>query len=255
MDIIIIEDEDYNVKLLQGMLHEIRPDWVISHTFDSIQSSVAYLKNNRQPDLIFMDIQLVDGLCFSIFDQVEITSPIIFTTAFNEYAIQAFKVLSVDYLLKPLKDKDLLDAIRKFESIKSQTKSMQEEGVYKELLDVIRNGKKKYRTRFLIQGHSSYTKIDVADIAYFYSENKITFAVTFSQKEHIINFSLEQLDDELSKEDFFRLNRKYVANIKAIQSFEDFFGGKLIVHLNVPTQEKIVVSRLKNSTFKEWMGK
>lgn len=189
MDIIIIEDEDYNVKLLQGMLHEIRPDWVISHTFDSIQSSVAYLKSNRQPDLIFMDIQLVDGLCFSIFDQVEVTSPIIFTTAFNEYAIQAFKVLSVDYLLKPLKDKDLLDAIRKFESIKSQTKNMQDEGVYKELLDVIRNGKKKYRTRFLIQGHSSYIKIDVSDIAYFYTENKITFAVTFSQKEFIINFS------------------------------------------------------------------
>ena len=255
MDIIIIEDEDYNVKLLQGMLHEIRPDWVISHTFDSIQSSVAYLKNNRQPDLIFMDIQLVDGLCFSIFDQVEVTSPIIFTTAFNEYAIQAFKVLSVDYLLKPLKDKDLLDAIRKLESIKSQTKNMQEEGVYKELLDVIRNGKKKYRTRFLIQGHSSYIKIDVSDIAYFYTENKITFAVTFSQKEFIINFSLEQLEDELSKEDFFRLNRKYVTNIKAIQSFEDFFGGKLIVHLNVPTPEKIVVSRLKNSSFKEWMGK
>ncbi len=255
MDIIIIEDEDYNVKLLQGMLHEIRPDWVISHTFDSIQSSVAYLKSNRQPDLIFMDIQLVDGLCFSIFDQVEVTSPIIFTTAFNEYAIQAFKVLSVDYLLKPLKDKDLLDAIRKFESIKSQTKNMQDEGVYKELLDVIRNGKKKYRTRFLIQGHSSYIKIDVSDIAYFYTENKITFAVTFSQKEFIINFSLEQLEDELSKEDFFRLNRKYVTNIKAIQSFEDFFGGKLIVYLNVPTQEKIVVSRLKNSTFKEWMGK
>ena len=255
MDIIIIEDEDYNVKLLQGMLHEIRPDWVISHTFDSIQSSVAYLKSNRQPDLIFMDIQLVDGLCFSIFDQVEVTSPIIFTTAFNEYAIQAFKVLSVDYLLKPLKDKDLLDAIRKFESIKSQTKNMQDEGVYKELLDVIRNGKKKYRTRFLIQGHSSYIKLDVSDIAYFYTENKITFAVTFSQKEFIINFSLEQLEDELSKEDFFRLNRKYVTNIKAIQSFEDFFGGKLIVYLNVPTQEKIVVSRLKNSTFKEWMGK
>lgn len=255
MDIIIIEDEDYNVKLLQGMLHEIRPDWVISHTFDSIQSSVAYLKSNRQPDLIFMDIQLVDGLCFSIFDQVEVTSPIIFTTAFNEYAIQAFKVLSVDYLLKPLKDKDLLDAIRKFESIKSQTKNMQDEGVYKELLDVIRNGKKKYRTRFLIQGHSSYIKIDVSDIAYFYTENKITFAVTFSQKEFIINFSLEQLEDELSKEDFFRLNRKYVTNIKAIQSFEDFFGGKLIVYLNVPTPEKIVVSRLKNSSFKEWMGK
>ena len=132
---------------------------------------------------------------------------------------------------------------------------MQDEGVYKELLDVIRNGKKKYRTRFLIQGHSSYIKIDVSDIAYFYTENKITFAVTFSQKEFIINFSLEQLEDELSKEDFFRLNRKYVTNIKAIQSFEDFFGGKLIVYLNVPTQEKIVISRLKNSTFKEWMGK
>ncbi len=255
MNIVIIEDEDYNVKLLQGILNTIRPEWQVSHTFDSIQSSVAYFKENPQPDLIFMDIQLVDGICFSIFDQVKVTAPIIFTTAFNEYAIQAFKVLSIDYLLKPLKEKDLLAAIEKYESLKSHTKSGQEDDVYKELLDVIRNGKKKYRTRFLIQGHSSYTKIDADDIAYFYSENKITFAVTFSQKEFIINFSLEQLEDELSKEEFFRLNRKYVANIKAIESFKDFFGGKLIVYLNVPVTEKIVVSRLKNSSFKEWMGK
>ena len=254
MNVIIIEDEDYNVRLLQGMLQKIRPNWFVVATFDSIKSSVEYFTNNAQPDLIFMDIQLVDGLSFSIFDQVEVTCPIIFTTAFDEYAIQAFKVMSIDYLLKPLKESDLEQAIKKFESI-TDTQNQQNNGVYKELLDVIRNGERKYRTRFLIQGRSSYTKIEASDIAYFYSENKITFAVTFARKEHIVNFSLEQLEEELSKEEFFRLNRKYIANIKAIESFEDFFGGKLIVHLTVPTQEKITVSRLKNSSFKEWMGK
>ncbi|MBQ3676581.1 MAG: response regulator transcription factor [Bacteroidales bacterium] len=254
MEVIIIEDEDYNVKLLQGMLLQLRPDWTISHTFDSVKSAVSYFKENAQPDLIFMDIQLADGISFSIFDKVEITCPIIFTTAFDEYAIQAFKVMSIDYLLKPLKDSELEQAIKKFESI-TNPKKLQKDGVYKELLDVIRNGEKKYRTRFLIQGHSAYTRLDVNDIAYFYSENKITFAVTFAKKEHIVNFSLEQLEEELSKDDFFRLNRKYIANIKAVQSFEDFFGGKLIVHLTIPAQEQITVSRLKNSAFKEWMGK
>ncbi len=254
MNVIIVEDEDYNVKLLKGMLQELRPEWNVIQVFDSIQSTVEYFKENDQPDLFFMDIQLADGICFSIFDQVEITVPIIFTTAFNEYAIQAFKVMSVDYLLKPLKETDLEKAVQKYETLKGQAKKINED-VFKELFDAIRNGERKYRTRFLIQGHASYSSLDVNEIAYFYSENKITFAVTYAQKEHIVNFSLEQLEEELSNNDFFRLNRKYIANIKAIKSFEDFFGGKLIVHLTVPTQEKITVSRLKNSAFKEWMGK
>ena len=252
MDVIIIEDEDYNVKLLEGMLQKIRPEWNVVQVFDSVKSTVEYLKNNAQPNLIFMDIQLADGISFSIFDQVEVTCPIIFTTAYDEYAIRAFKVVSVDYLLKPLKDSDLERAIVKFEKVEN---TFQPNEVYKEILDVIRTGEKKYRTRFLIQGHSTYTSLDVSDIAYFYSESKITFAVTFAQKEHIINFSLEQLEDELSKEDFFRLNRKYIANIKAIDSFEDFFGGKLIVHFTIPMKETVTISRLKNSAFKEWMGK
>jgi DNA-binding LytR/AlgR family response regulator len=252
MDVRIIEDEDYNVKLLEGMLQKIRPEWNVVQVFDSVKSTVEYFKNNAQPNLIFMDIQLADGISFSIFDQVEITCPIIFTTAYDEYAIQAFKVVSVDYLLKPLKDSDLERAIVNFETIEH---ILQSNEVYKELLDVIRTGEKKYRTRFLIQGHSTYTSLDVSDIAYFYSESKITFAVTFAQKEHIINFSLEQLEDELSKDDFFRLNRKYIANIKAIDSFEDFFGGKLIVHFTIPMKETVTISRLKNSAFKEWMGK
>lgn len=252
MEVIIIEDEEYNVKLLEGQLHKIRPEWNVVQVFDSVKSTVEYFKNNAQPNLIFMDIQLADGISFSIFDQVEITCPIIFTTAYDEYAIQAFKVVSVDYLLKPLKDSDLERAIVKFETLEH---TLQSNEVYKELLDVIRTGEKKYRTRFLIQGHSTYTSLDVSDIAYFYSESKITFAVTFAQKEHIINFSLEQLEDELSKDDFFRLNRKYIANIKAIDSFEDFFGGKLIVHFTIPMKETVTISRLKNSAFKEWMGK
>lgn len=252
MEVIIIEDEDYNVKLLKGMLQNIRPEWNVVQVFDSVKSTVEYFKNNARPNLIFMDIQLADGISFSIFDQVEITCPIIFTTAYDEYAIQAFKVVSVDYLLKPLKDSDLERAIIKFETIGN---TFQSNDVYKELLDVIRTGEKKYRTRFLIQGHSTYTSLDVSDIAYFYSESKITFAVTFAQKEYIINFSLEQLEDDLSKNDFFRLNRKYIANIKAIDSFADFFGGKLIVHFTIPMKETVTISRLKNSAFKEWMGK
>ena len=128
MNVIIIEDEDYNVRFLQGMLQKLRPEWSVIATFDSIKSSVEYFRNNAQPDLIFMDIQLVDGLSFSIFDQVSISCPIIFTTAFDEYAIQAFKVMSIDYLLKPLKETDLEQAISKFETIKD-AQNQQNEGI------------------------------------------------------------------------------------------------------------------------------
>lgn len=255
MKIVIIEDELHNIRLLQGMLQSMRPDWEIVTTCDSVRQSVNWLKQNEEPDLILMDIQLSDGICFSIFEQVEVNSAIIFTTAYDNYAIRAFKVNSIDYLLKPIKEIELQNAIEKFEKSHSENSKSTPEINYNEILKAIRSGNKEYRKRFLISAGYKYFKLDVQDIAYFFSENKITTAVTYSNNKHVIDFTLERLEEELDPDQFFRTDRRTFVNIDTISRFEDYFGGKLLVRLKAPFSEEISVSRLKASAFKIWFGK
>jgi len=251
MKVLIIEDEIHNQRLLEGMIRELRPKWEIVEVLESVGDSIEWLSKNT-PDLIFADIQLVDGICFSIFEQVQVDSPIIFTTAYDNYAIQAFKVNSIDYLLKPIKEDELKRAIRKLEQ---QKKPSPEAQFYSEMLEAIKHGEKKYRSRFLCQGATSYTKINVSEIAYFYSLNKITFAVSYQRKEYILDFTLENLEEELNPNDFFRASRNMIIHIDSVLKFEDYFGGKLILQLNPPFKEAVTISRLKNAAFKTWVGK
>lgn len=251
MKVLIVEDELYNQRMLQGMLKQLRPHWTIAAIIDSVADTVEWLQNN-QPDLIFMDIQLVDGICFTIFERMQVNQPVIFTTAYDNYAIQAFKVNSIHYLLKPIKEQELEQSIHKFEQ---NHQLVRHETNFSELLQAIRNGEKKYRTRFLIQGGTAYYKMEVKDIAYFYSENKITFAVLFQGKEHSIDFTLDALEEELDPEVFFRANRQLMLSINAVQKFEDYFGGKLALKLTPPFKETVTVSRLKNTAFKNWIGR
>jgi DNA-binding LytR/AlgR family response regulator len=251
MKLVIIEDEQHNVRMLQGMVGKLRPDWDVVHVFDSVASSVEGLRA-FQPDLILMDIQLVDGICFSIFDQVKVDSKVIFTTAYDNYAIQAFKVNSVDYLLKPIKEEELEQAFEKFENQNVKLEAVVD---YAMLAQQIQQSGKKYRTRFLISGAKDYTKLDVRDIAYFYAENKLTFAVTHAAKEQIIDETLEKLEEELNPDEFFRLNRQILVHVDSIVRFEDYFGGKLAVKLHPKFKDSVTVSRLKASAFKHWMGK
>ena len=255
MKAVIIEDEIHNRRLLEGMIQNLRPEWEIVNAFDSVKSSVQWLKTNQQPDLIFMDIQLIDGICFSIFEQVDIKSMVIFTTAYDEYAIQAFKVNSIDYLLKPIKEHELEYAILSFEKLHSSIQKEKKELNYQEILEAIRNGEKKYRQRFLVSGSTAFTKIATKDIAYFFSEQKITFAVDYQGKNHPIDHSLDRLEHELDPEHFFRANRQFVLNIDAINKIESHFAGKLIVKLIAPFKEKITISRLKAANFKKWIDK
>ena len=252
--IILIEDEPYNLRLLQEMIKKLRPGWEVVNTFESVKSSVDWLRKNPHPDLFFMDIQLADGLCFSIFDQVEIKSMVIFTTAYDNYAIRAFKVNSIDYLLKPFKEKDLQTAIEKFENFKKLAGEDHMNPDYSEILEAIRSGEKKYRKRFLVSKGTAYYKLPVEDIAYFFSENRITTAVTFNRQNHVVDFSLEALEEQLDPDTFFRVNRQLIVNIQAIEKIENYFGGKLKVRLNPPFAGEVVVSRLKAMDFKEWVG-
>jgi len=254
MKILVIEDELYNQRLLQGMVLKLRPEWEISGMLETVRGSVAWLKNNSHPDLIFMDIQLADGICFSVFDQVEVKSMVIFTTAYDNYAIQAFKVNSIDYLLKPVKENELENAILKFEKF-TEPAGVSNEVDYSEILDAIRFGKKKYRKRFLISGGDAFYKLDAGEIAYFFSENRITTAVTFGNRKHVMDFTLEELEGELDPDTYFRANRQIIVNIDSIRKVEDYFGGKLACKLNPEFAAQVTVSRLKASAFKQWMGK
>lgn len=253
--IILIEDEEYNLRLLEDMVKKLRPGWEVVQTFESVKQSVSWLRKNPHPDLFFMDIQLADGLCFSIFDQVEINSMVIFTTAYDNYAIRAFKVNSIDYLLKPFKEKDLETAIEKFEVFRKLAVEVDAKRDYPEILEAIRNGEKKFRKRFLVSKGDLFYKLPAEDVAYFFSEGRITTAVTFNRQNHIIDFTLEALEEQLDPDTFFRINRQIVASIQSIEKIENYFGGKLKLHLNPPFDGEVVVSRLKATDFKQWLGK
>lgn len=256
MKVVIIEDEQHNCKMLIGMIKDIRPEWEIVKSLESVKQSVEWFSNNEHPDLIFMDIQLTDGICFSIFEKVNVESMIIFTTAYDEYAVQAFKVNSIDYLLKPIKEEDLKMAILKFESlVKNSNYKINEKPDYETLLRALKSGENNYRKRFLISGSTSFFKIETKDIAYFYTENRVTFVVLFDAKEHIIDLTMEKLEDQLDPEMFFRANRSQIINIESIQKFESYFGGKLSVRLVNPFKDSVLISRLKATEFKNWLDK
>ncbi len=255
MKVAIIEDEKPNMRMLTDMLEKLRPGWEVVAQLESVRQSLAFFSSGEQPDLVLMDIQLNDGICFSIFEQVEIKSSIIFTTAFDHYAIQAFRVNSVDYLLKPVKESDLERALGKFEGWR-QTQIPDVPGPdYGEILRAIRSGQKEFRKRFLVVAGSKYFKLDVRDIACFVSESRVTSAVTWNGDRYVVDFSLDGLEEELDTEVWFRADRRTIVHIDLITRFEDYFGNKLVVKLKSPINDKITVSRLKASAFKMWVGK
>jgi len=255
MKVAIIEDEKPNVRMLTGMLHDLRPDWEVVARLESDRQSVSYFMSGEQPDLVLMDIQLSDGTCFSIFEQVQVTSSIIFTTAYDQSSIEAFRVNSIDYLLKPVKETDLERALLKYESLRKIQLPGFPDFDYREILKAIRSGRKEFRKRFLITAGNRYFKLDMADIACFKSENRITTAITWNGEMHVIDFSLDRLEEELDPDYYFRADRKTIIHIDLISRFEDYFGNKLVVKLKSPLNEKVTVSRLKASAFKMWVGK
>lgn len=262
MNIVIVEDEQHSARMLEGMICSIKKDWKVVAVLESVKQAVEWFNANESPDLVFMDIQLTDGICFSIFEQVQMESMVIFTTAYDNYAIQAFEVNSIDYLLKPIKEEKLEQAIGKFDKIVHRVNSEIENNSssnsqlvpnYKELMSAIKKEKKVYRQRFLISGASAFFKIDIKDIAYFYTVNRVTFAVTFDGKEHIIDVTMEKLEEQLDPKLFFRANRSQIICLDVIYKFEAFFGGKLNLKLIHPFKETITISRLKATEFKNWL--
>lgn len=252
----IIEDEYPAARLLSSMISEIRPNWEVIMLPGSIEESVRWFEENIHPDILFLDIQLTDGISFHFIEKAKPKSMIIFTTAYDEYALRAFTVNSIDYLLKPIHKERLKDAILKFERLSNGLiQEMNRLINVNDLLQILAGSEeKKYRTRFLISGGKRFYTLQVSDIAYFYSEEKITFAVTKDRKTHVIDFPLNKLEEQLDRKLFFRANRQFLLSADSIRNIEPYFNGKMIIEVSPPYDGLIQVSREKISSLKMWLN-
>lgn len=247
MKILIIEDEIPAVKTLKRLLMDIPElEADIVGAIDSVSDAVEWFRSNPMPELIFMDIHLTDGISFDILNTVDVTCPIIFTTAYDQYAIDAFKHNSIDYLLKPYQTQDLERAVNKMLNLTS----IQLED-YLNTMGV--SAKKRYVKSFLVMLSDRFLIINNDDIAYFYTTNERTIAVTYDGVEYEINRSLESIADSLNPSEFTRANRQFVIARKAIRDVDFWFGSRLSVNLVVKIPEKIIISKLKTAKFKEWL--
>lgn len=256
MKTLIIEDDVPSQRLLKNMLAEIDDDIEVVGCLDGIKSSLNWFKNNPHPELVFMDIQLSDGISFDILKMVNIESMIIFTTAYDDYAIQAFKVNSLDYLLKPFDRDDLQKALEKYqEYYKSFFRQKNADIDYTEIASQIKNAEPQHRKRFLIQSYEDYFQLPVEQIAYFHSVQKTTLAVTFEQRKYPLNFSLENLIGQLDPELFFKVNRQIILNINAIKKIHSYFQGKLAIKTKPAHSEEVIVGKDKAASFKRWLDR
>lgn len=256
VDILIIEDELPAQRLLARFIAELLPHAQIVNRLGSVKESVEWLQDHPHPDLIFMDVQLSDGLCFSILEEVKPDSFIIFTTAYDQYAIQAFKANTIDYLLKPIKKEQIRLAIEKINDRSKLYQKMHiSEFDVQQLLGLMQDARPQFRERFLVGKADGWYKLKVQDIAFFYLESKLTIAVDFKGKEHMIDQNLNQVMEGLDPARFFRTNRQTIVNIDSIQKVEPWFNGKLLVKTNPPHKEKITVVREKARLFRDmWLN-
>lgn len=246
--ILILEDEKLNAERIKRLLLEIRPDVEIVGILGSVTKAADWLSANECPDLILMDVQLADGLSFEVFNRVDVRCPVLFTTAYDEYAVKAFKYNSVDYLLKPIDQDELEAALVKFENSLQPPSSLSPS--IEDLLAMMQP--KEYRTRFLLPYRDAYRKINVEDIAFFYSHLNISYAIFFNGEKAVVPQTLETLEQELEPKNFFRVNRQYIVQVNAVEQVHNFFNGKLKLKIK-NAGEDVIVSRTKAPLFKLWM--
>ena len=251
MQVMIVEDEKLLAKRLQNILQTVEPTAKVVAVTHSVEESVEWLQLNKAPDLILMDIELADGQSFDIFQKVEVESPVIFTTAYDEYAIKAFKVNSIDYLLKPIKEEELTAALAKLKRSKQVPVSESIDALLSALTEM--HGKKDFRSRFLVKQGQKMISIDVGDIAYIFSENGFSFLRTKDNQKYILDYSMDELENELSPKIFFRANRQYILSQHSITAIHPWFNQKLKVEVKPETDEHIIISRDKANAFKTWM--
>lgn len=251
MKIIIIEDEALTAENLKDSLLEVEPDIQISAILDSVKNAVSWFKSNEHPDLIFSDIQLGDGLSFEIFNQVPITTPVVFCTAFDEYAIKAFKANGIDYILKPFDEQDIANSLKRFDDLKKKFTGNQTQ--LNNMFQLFRDKFSQQKKSVLVYFKDKIFPIKVSDIAIFYLENKITYLVTFDHLRYNINKSLEDLET-LAGDDFYRANRQFLIQRSAIKEVVQYFARSLVVKLTIPFEKEIRINKVKVPDFLSWMS-
>lgn len=245
--VIIVEDEPGAANNLQSLLHEVAPHIQVLAILASIEEVVEWLKSHVHPDLAFFDIQLEDGLSFEIFRRTEIRFPVIFTTAFDQYAITAFKVNSIDYLLKPIREEDILFSFQKYEQL---NKSNVEKEIVSRILESL---PAKETTSFLVHYKDKLIPVSVAEFAFFCIEHGLVYGYTLKHQKYPLDYTLEELEEALSNTHFFRANRQYIINRKAIRDIEIYFNGRLLINLISSPPEPVLISKARVPVFKSWI--
>lgn len=245
MKILIIEDEDLAAQMLQKLIKEVEPEAEILAKLQSIEESVDWLENNPMPDLMFADIHLADGSAFVIFENVNVTCPVVFTTAYDEYALKAFEVNSIDYLLKPINREELLRAFNKFNNfgMKSISSKIPLAGG---------DESKKYKSYFLVPNRDRLIPMSINNIAYIYTGNKSVKVTMLDKSSFTLNLNMDEIMSQLDPTKFFRANRQFIVSKEAIMDLTVWFGSRLALNLKIETPEDVLVSKARVNEFKEW---
>lgn len=252
MNVIIIEDEHLTAERIATLLRQIDPDIELVSIFDSVKRSVEWFSSNEKPDLVFMDIQLADGLSFDIFDKINIEVPVIFITAYQEYAIRAFKVNSVDYLLKPVSEEDLRNALDKYRRYHNRELSVPRIGG--DLLQSIRDMiNRPFKNRFMVRVGDHIKTVDVEQILYFYSLQKGTYLHSADKHNYVVDYTLGKLEEMLDPGSFHRINRRHLITHRAISDVITLSSSKLKIKLLDSDDDEIYISRERIAAFKEWL--
>jgi len=251
MKIVIIEDEHHTAEDLAETILEIDNKAQITASLRSVEEAVSYFQKSEKPDLIFCDIQLGDGLSFEIFNKIPIKSPVIFCTAYDEYALKAFKANGIDYILKPFTKKTIQESLEKYRELKHSFTSNAPS--YKTILELLEGRRNQKQVSVLVYHKDNIIPVKLDDIALFYIESEVTHLITLNQKQYSINKKLEELG-EITGTDFYRANRQFLINRKAINHVSQYFARKLSVNLAPPFKEKIIVSKEKSKDFLNWLA-
>ncbi len=251
MKVLIFEDEKHTATRLIQLLEKYSNEIEVLGVIGSVSKGIEWYKNNPAPDLVFQDILLNDGNCFEIFETVKINVPVIFTTAYNEYALESFKLNSIDYIVKPYDFDDIKKALEKFESLRDLFLLPE-----KELLkDIILPNVRQVKKRFLVKLGDRYRSVKSEDIAWFMFDEGVTFAYTFDEARFPVNYSMDKLCDVLDRDDFFRVNRKYMLNFESIQNIHTWFNSRLKIDAEPKPDEDLIVSRERVRDFKFWLDR
>ena len=260
MKILIVEDEELAVKKIRKTLSEVDGNAEVVGVADSISGTVNWLQSNPSPDLILMDIELSDGQSFEIFSRVQVKSAVVFTTSYDEYALKAFKVNSIDYLLKPIQKEDLEAALNKYRQMKkiyanekTADSSLNMDALVKELQQKLQP--KEFRKRFLVKHGQKLVSVEVDEIAYFFSDGRLNFFKTDDNRKFVVDYTMDELEEMLDPQKYFRISRAFYVSVRSIGQIHDYFGNRLLLHLKPSVDKEAIVSREKVTDFKKWMGK